>query len=281
MKTIYVNNMGFITTDKYNRKTNLKLTYLTKKNQNQIRKYISNYNYLKTFLNFGEVQTIYKVNPLELLSPINYDIFIKYVYFKNTENHTAKKMYLKHIKIFNNYQEPDGSKNNKKDFLNGCTHLLNNYDSTSTIIPISKQGIIIDGAHRTALSIFKNTNILCTDFDTFDLYFDFTYFAKRGFPKKYQDYVGFVIIELVNDISCIVLKYNSKRDLRIIISKMKERFDVYYYRTKKNKIIFLFSNAREKTVFNSAIVTNKESIINEYSKFVSRKIRKKYEDNNL
>ena len=62
---------------------------------------------------------------------------------------------------------------------------------------------------------------------------------------------------------------------------MKERFDVYYYRTKKNKIIFLFSNAREKTVFNSAIVTNKESIINEYSKFVSRKIRKKYEDDNL
>ncbi len=281
MKTIYINNMGFITTDKYNRKTKLKLTYLTKKNQNQIRKHISNYNYLKTFLNFGEVQTIYKVNPLELLSPINYDIFIKYIYFKNTENHTAKKMYLKHIKIFNNYQEPDGSKNNKNDFLNGCTQLLNNYDFTSTIIPISKQGIIIDGAHRVALSIVKNTNILCTDFDTFDLCFDFTYFAKRGFPKKYQDYIGFVIIELLNDISCIVLKYNSKKDLRIIISKMKETFDVYYYRTKKNKIVFLFSNAHEKTIFNSAIVTNKESIINEYSKFVSKNIRKKYEDDNL
>lgn len=139
---------------------------------------MSNYDYLNTFLNFTNKQFVYKVNPNELLSPINYDIFIKYLFLKNINNKYIKKIYLSHIKAFNNFKEPDGSKKNKSDFLNNCINLLKSNYSINTIIPVSNQGIIIDGSHRVAISIIKNQEIMCTNFKTEDLYFDFIFFKS-------------------------------------------------------------------------------------------------------
>ena len=64
---------------------------------------------------------VYSTNPINLLSKYRFDIFVKYYYVKSyIENYDlkeAKKIYLSHIKAFNNFHEPDGRKNNAKDFI--------------------------------------------------------------------------------------------------------------------------------------------------------------------
>ena len=279
MKTIDVNNIKKIIINKYNRKRNIKLIYKKKIKEKNLKKYMYNYDYLKTFLKTNNNYKIYEVEPHELLSPINYDIFIKYLYFKNNDNKFFKKMYLNHVKAFNNFKEPDGSKNNKKDYLNACNNFMKNNDYKNTIIPISKQGIIIDGSHRVAISIIKKQNVLCTDFEADDLYFDFNFFIKRGLKKEYCEYIGFVIIELVNNISFIKIDYN-KKNLKEELKKISIRYDIYYYIRKKNKVLILVSS-NNKSDENDNLIYDKKKIKTEYAKFVKNKVYRKGKELNL
>lgn len=279
MKTIDVNNIKKIYIDKYDRKRNIKMIYKRNIKEENLKKYIHNYDYLKTFIKPNNYYKIYDIEPKELLSPINYDIFIKYLYLKNNDNKFYKKMYLNHIKAFNNYQEPDGSKNNKKDYLNSCNNFVKNNNYTNTIIPISKQGIIIDGSHRIAISIIKKQNVLCSDFEVDDLYFDFIFFIKRGFKKEYCEYIGFVIIELVKNISFIKIDYN-KKNFKKELKKIYENYDVYYYIRKKNKVLILVSsNNKNNEKYN--LTFDKRKIKTEYTKFVKNRVYRKAKELNL
>ena len=280
MNTIKIKNMGNVCILKYHRKdNNIDFDNIGTISINKLKNIINNFDYLSSFLKFENEMNIYSVKAINLLSPVNYDIFIKYLYLKNIDNDYIKKMYLKHIKIFNNNKEPDGSKKNKTDFLNSTKKLVldfeNGFDSSKSIVPISNQNIIIDGSHRIALSIIKNQNVSCIKFDTEDLLFDFRFFKKRGFSQEYLDLVGFAIIELVDNISCLVFEYNNNS----IIDMMYANFDVYYYKKVSNKIIFLFSNTSMEFYLNKKIIIGTENIYNEYINFIEKKIVLRY--NNL
>ena len=280
MNTIKIKNMGNVCISKYHRKdNNICFDDIGTISISELKNIINNFDYLSSFLKFENEMNIYSVKAINLLSPVNYDIFIKYLYLKNIDNDYIKKMYLNHIKIFNNYKEPDGSKKNKTDFLNSTKKLVldfeNGFDSSKSIVPISNQNIIIDGSHRIALSIIKNQKLSCIKFDTEDLLFDFRFFQKRGFSQEYLDLVGFSIIELVDNISCLVFEYNNKS----IIDMMYANFDVYYYKKVSNKIIFLFSNTSMEFYLNKKIIIGTENIYNEYINFIKKKIVLRY--NNL
>lgn len=280
MNTIKIKNMGNVCISKYYRKNNnIDFDDIDTISISELKNIINNFNYLSSFLKFENEMNIYSVKAVNLLSPVNYDIFIKYLYFKNIDNDYFKKMYLKHIKIFNNYKEPDGSKKNKTDFLNSAKKLVldfeNGFDSSKSIVPISNQNIVIDGSHRVALAIIKNQNVSCIKFETDDLLFDFSFFKKRGFSQEYLDLVGLSIIELVDNISCLVLEYTDKS----IIDKMYANFDVYYYKKVINKIIFLFSNTSMEFYLNKKIIIGTENVYNEYINFINKKIVLRY--NNL
>ena len=280
MNTIKIKNMGNVCISKYHRKdNNICFDDIGTISISELKNIIINFDYLSSFLKFENEMNIYSVKAINLLSPVNYDIFIKYLYFENIDNDYLKKMYLKHIKIFNNYKEPDGSKKNRTDFLDSAKKLVlnfeNGFDSSKSIVPISNQNIIIDGSHRIALSIIKNENISCIKFDTEDLLFDFRFFKKRVFSKEYFDLVGFSIIELVDNISCLVFEYNNKS----IIDMMYANFDVYYYKKVSNKTIFLFSNTSMEFYLNKKIIIGTENVYNEYINFINKKIVLRY--NNL
>ena len=133
---------------------------------------------------------VYSTNPINLLSKYRFDIFVKYYYVKSyIENYDlkeAKKIYLSHIKAFNNFHEPDGRKNNAKDFIIKFNSLIENIKSCKnldkTIIPISTTGIPIDGAHRIAIALYFDLKIQYCVFDLLDGKYDEIFFLQRGMP---------------------------------------------------------------------------------------------------
>lgn len=137
--------------------------------------------------------TVYSTNPINLLSKYRFDIFVKYYYVKsyieNYDLNEAKKIYLSHIKAFNNFHEPDGRKNSANDFIKKFNYLIENIKSCKnldkTIIPISTTGIPIDGAHRIAISLYFDLKIQYCVFDLLDGKYDETFFLQRGMPYKY------------------------------------------------------------------------------------------------
>ena len=148
----------------------------------------------------------YRTSPINLLSNYRFDIFVKYYYVKSyIENYNlneATEIYLSHIKAFNNFHEPDGRKNNAKDFIIKFNSLIENIKSCKnldkTIIPISTTGIPIDGAHRIAISLYFDLKIQYCVFDLLDGKYDETFFLQRGMPYKY--------VEKIKNISKKILK---------------------------------------------------------------------------
>ena len=158
----------------------------------QLKELLDN-DYIFNLISHRNKIIVYSTNPINLLSKYRFDIFVKYYYVKSyIENYDlkeAKKIYLSHIKAFNNFHEPDGRKNNAKDFIIKFNSLIENIKSCKnldkTIIPISTTGIPIDGAHRIAIALYFDLKIQYCVFDLLDGKYDEIFFLQRGMPYKY------------------------------------------------------------------------------------------------
>lgn len=171
----------------------------------QLKELLDN-DYIFNLISHRNKIIVYSTNPINLLSKYRFDIFVKYYYVKSyIENYDlkeAKKIYLSHIKAFNNFHEPDGRKNNAKDFIIKFNFLIENIKSCKnldkTIIPISTTGIPIDGAHRIAIALYFDLKIQYCVFDLLDGKYDEIFFLQRGMPYKY--------VQEIKDLSKKILK---------------------------------------------------------------------------
>ena len=171
----------------------------------QLKELLDN-DYIFNLISHRNKIIVYSTNPINLLSKYRFDIFVKYYYVKSyIENYDlkeAKKIYLSHIKAFNNFHEPDVRKNNAKDFIIKFNSLIENIKSCKnldkTIIPISTTGIPIDGAHRIAIALYFDLKIQYCVFDLLDGKYDEIFFLQRGMPYKY--------VQEIKDLSKKILK---------------------------------------------------------------------------
>ena len=171
----------------------------------QLKELLDN-DYIFNLISHRNKIIVYSTNPINLLSKYRFDIFVKYYYVKSyIENYDlkeAKKIYLSHIKAFNNFHEPDGRKNNAKDFIIKFNSLIENIKSCKnldkTIIPISTTRIPIDGAHRIAIALYFDLKIQYCVFDLLDGKYDEIFFLQRGMPYKY--------VQEIKDLSKKILK---------------------------------------------------------------------------
>lgn len=205
--------MGNVPFGKFYNKKNIKIIDLNTSPIKNVRlvKRISNKTlekcidntYIFSLLSKRKVYYVYECIPQKLLSYYRYDIYIKYFYVKSYVEKSnymlAKRIYLSNIKAFNNFKEPDGRKVCKRDFIINFNNLINsirNEKKIKTIIPISKTGISIDGAHRIAICLYFNINIPFVVFDLLDGKYDKEFFENRGMKRKYIEFVDeFIKIE--------------------------------------------------------------------------------------
>lgn len=158
----------------------------------QLEKLLDN-EYIFELIPHREKINIYRTKAVNLLSKYRFDIFVKYYYVKsymeNEDITEAKEIYLSHIKAFNNFYEPDGRKNNAKDFIEKFNMLIENIklnnNLNKTVIPVSTTGIPIDGAHRIAIALYFNLEVKYCVFDLLDGKYDETFFLQRGMPYEH------------------------------------------------------------------------------------------------
>ena len=158
----------------------------------ELQKLLDN-NYIFNLIEHREKIDVYKTKAQNLLSKYRYDIFIKYYYVKaymeNENVEEATRVYLSHIKAFNNFHEPDKRKNNEIDFIESFNKLINDVKDLGsidkTIVPVSTTGIPIDGAHRIAIELYFDLEINYAVFDLLDGKYDKEFFIQRGMPFEY------------------------------------------------------------------------------------------------
>lgn len=178
--------MGLIKFEKLKRKKVKGRKYLKTLKYVELRKLINN-DYLFTFLPKKEKIRIYSTNANNLYSLNRYDLKIKLEYIEayiTKHNYKiASEKYLKNIKAFNNYKEPDGKKSSEEEFIKKFNILIEDALNGKKIykpVLISKSAEIIDGAHRVAVGMYFNMNIMFCVFNCFDVKYNEAFFMERS-----------------------------------------------------------------------------------------------------
>ena len=176
-------------------------TYLRTVTYKSLNKLLDN-KYILSLLPKRNKIRIFETLPINLISKYRYDVFIKYYYVQayitKKDYVLAKEIYLNHIKRFNNFTEPDGRKNNPKDFIENFNNLIDSIKCSGinkTIIPITKNGEIIDGAHRLAIALYLNLKVQFAIFDLLDVNYGKDFFTVRGFDSKYINIIDKEVVK--------------------------------------------------------------------------------------
>lgn len=162
--------------------------------------------------NFIKTRHITKDTPFEirriegrmLLRPERIDLAAKIAYIEARESGGdmafARELYRKHIEAFSEgyFTEPgDNSKTSLDCFFSAFDALIDDYkangfDEKKSLVPIGRDNIILDGAHRTACAIYFGGTVTVISFPQFEVNFDYRYFRSRRLSEEMLEYMAVV-----------------------------------------------------------------------------------------
>jgi len=147
---------------------------------------------------------------LDLLTHTRFDLAFKLFYLdmKDKNEKLAKEVYLEHIRAFSlgKFTEPGNEdKKGREKFIEEFDKTFESiktegFNKNKTLIPLSKNGSIANGAHRVASAIYLNKSIDCVKIETNDHIYNYDFFYKRGVSIKILDMVVNKFVEYADNI---------------------------------------------------------------------------------
>ena len=154
-----------------------------------------------------EVKTIKSV---KLLTCTRFDIAFKLLYLEMKDKNLmfATKFYKEHIRAFSlgKFTEPGSEEKNSiekffKDFDKTFEDIkVNGFDGSKTLIPLSKNDSMANGAHRVASAIYLDKDVKCVEIDTGDHIYDYKFFYSRNVSSSILDVVATKFVEYADNL---------------------------------------------------------------------------------
>ena len=146
-----------------------------------------------------EIETI---DAIELLTPNRIDLVAKIKFldniYKNLNCSFISEMYEAHLKAFNGNSKcseaGDDNKNNLNDYISSFMETANSikedgFNSNASLIPIGKNNVLLDGAHRTASAIYFNKKVEVIKFQSINENYNYKFFQNNLLDEKFLDYM--------------------------------------------------------------------------------------------
>lgn len=161
------------------------------------------------------------IKTIELLTSNRYDLVIKQLvvqYFiegYRPDNLPEKitKLYSEHVKIVTDggFSELSSNKSGVEDYLSSFYQLYlsirsNGFDAARGVIPLAKDGTIVNGAHRLSICLALGIKeVSCITIEIDSLSYSEKRFLDLGLEIKALDYANIKLAESVNDlyIACL------------------------------------------------------------------------------
>ncbi|MED4224969.1 polysaccharide deacetylase family protein [Neobacillus cucumis] len=184
--------------------------------------------------------SIMEVSPRSLLNRSRFDVVAKYIYAKlremGVDTNWGKEIYTEHIRVWNNFYEPDESKSGLPAFLDLFDKLLDSiknkgFDNTQSILPLGVENTISDGAHRLAACLLYDKDVSVAKIDNRISNYDFRHFHEKGLQSKYCDAIALEYCMLKPN-TYIVLVYPSALGKDGEIEKILHEHGTIYYEKK-------------------------------------------------
>jgi hypothetical protein len=153
---------------------------------------------------------VIKINANKLLTHKRFDLAFKLLYLEmmNKNVKFAKEIYKEHIRAFSlgKFTEPGNENKNSVDRFIEEFHKTfedirtNGFDSSKTVIPLSKNGSIANGVHRVASALYLGKDIDCVEIESANHIYDYKFFYSRNVSVEMLDIAATKYIEYAKDI---------------------------------------------------------------------------------
>lgn len=151
----------------------------------------------------------------KLITTSRLDLMAKYTYVESQVTGEgrdwAEELYIKHIEAFSggSFQEPGNpQKNSAEAYKNTFDNLIENiskvgFDNKCSVIPVSTEGMILDGAHRTAICAYFDMDVTVKHEER-EVCYDYSFFKNMHLDQKYLDFMVSKYVE-INGKNCYVI----------------------------------------------------------------------------
>jgi hypothetical protein len=201
-------------------------------------------------IDINDYYKIEEIDAKELLVPERIDLIAKLKYIEYREKGYSldyiKELYKAHIEAFSNgsYTEPgNDSKNSINKYFDTFNNLIDNIkqsglDEKISVIPVGKNNVILDGAHRVAIAAYFNLKLPIIRFENLYANYGVEFFKKRLLSEKYIDYLVTEYCKLKDNLyfACIWPEFKGNLQLNNENVLTDDEFKVFY--SKKIKISY-------------------------------------------
>ena len=151
-----------------------------------------------------------KTKASKLLTHTRLDIAFKLLYLEMLEYDVnfSQELYKEHIRAFSlgKFTEPGNDSKNSidnyiEDFHNTFMDIKENgFDGNQTLIPLSKNASIANGAHRVASAIFLDKQVDCVALNSYNLIYDYKFFYQRNITSSMLDMAATTFVEYADNV---------------------------------------------------------------------------------
>lgn len=162
------------------------------------------------FLLEKDAYEVFEVLAVNLLTYNRFDLAFKLMFLDlyNINPNLAKDVYVEHIRAFSfgKFTEPgnelkQGSEKFLTDFLRTFEKIKSSgFDSDLTLIPLSSNGTIANGAHRVASAIYLGEKVSVVSLETPDQIYDYEFFYKRNVNSSLLDKAAIKFSEYADNV---------------------------------------------------------------------------------
>lgn len=134
-----------------------------------------------------------------LLKAQRIDLMAKWIYIDTYEKHMnmyhARELYIKHIEAFTEgkyVEQGNENKNSLQKYIYEFEQLIQQFkekefDSNISLIPVGKNDVLLDGAHRSACAAYYNKNVTVIRFPQLERKYDYSFFRQQQLGEIYLD----------------------------------------------------------------------------------------------
>jgi FkbM family methyltransferase len=173
-----------------------------------------------------------------LLAPARLDIMAKYLYALHhamgTPTAWSAHVYREHLRVWNQFREGDASgKSSFEDYRESFDRLLKSmsehgFDESMGLLPVDRDNVIIDGAHRLAAALALGLPVKVARFDAHAGRYDQEYFRQRGLDGEVLDDMALQYCRLDASVRVAVLFPVAQGHDEEILGLLQERGTVFY-----------------------------------------------------
>ena len=155
------------------------------------------------------------LDPYELISKSRFDLNAKLLFLDgfNRNNYDYEDLYYSFINAFTlgTFNEPGNiNKNNFEIFKETFKDIFNSinneeFNNNKSIIPISREGIILNGSHRLAAAINLKKRVTCIRLNIKAPCYDFKFFKNRQVSNDFLDQCAMKQIMISQDIFTAII----------------------------------------------------------------------------